>query len=68
MNKKEFVNEFGKLLNIAKSNLVSCELIEDKIGEIVIVTCGNGHKYRVNVTGNGLAAIMCDVLKAVAYK
>jgi hypothetical protein len=70
---KQFVIELGKLLNIAKPHLVSCEYklgeeLHQPDGEFVIVTCKNGYKYEVNVTACTLTAIAEEVFRAMMSK
>ena len=92
--KKNFVAELSKVLNIAKPHLVSCEfklgdelppekrwvelvengeviskqIEEQPTGEYVIVTCNNGYKYKLNVSGNSLAAIGEEVFTKMVCK
>ena len=69
MDKKPFVNELGKVLNMAKPNLVSCEYVSSDDGEeYVFVTCENGYQYKVNVTADNLTGIMVDVINAMQHK
>ena len=75
IQKKDFVAELGKVLNMAKPHLVSCEyklgeeLDPDQPGgEYVIVTCSNGYQYKLNVSCNSLAAIGEEVFTAMVCK
>ncbi len=94
IQKKNFVAELSKVLNMAKPHLVSCEykfgeelplekrwyefvengkvvskqVEEQPSGEFVIVNCANGHKYRVDVTANSLAAIAMEVFTKMVCK
>jgi len=36
--------------------------------ELVIVTCANGYRYILFVTGNSLNAIAAEIFNAMAYK
>ena len=80
----EFVKKCGELLNIAKPNLVSCELklgkdiidIPAKFGhptiapdeEYVVVTCENGYTYNLCVEMNSLCAIASEVFSKMLHK
>ena len=73
--KKNFVTELSKVLNMAKPHLVSCEYkLGEEIdtdhpgGEYVIVTCENGYQYKLNVSANSLAAIGEEVFVKMACK
>jgi len=77
----DFVQKCGELLRIAKPNLISCEL---KLGkdiphkayepcyapddEYVVVTCENGHTYKVCVEANSLNAIAVAIFTSMAHK
>ena len=72
--KKQFVAELGKLLNMAKPHLVSCEYklgeeIDKSEGlEYVVVTAKNDYQYFINVSANSLAAIGEEVFRAMCCK
>ena len=67
-NKKEFVSKLGKLLAIAKPNLVKCEYLNKNGNEYVVVTASNGYEYIINVTSDSLAAIVLDVFGKMICK
>lgn len=72
---KNFVDGvFSDMLKAAKPNLIKAELVrgldikpspyefiipED---DYVVITCENGHQYKVNVTADSKAAIVYDVM------
>ena len=91
--KKNFVAELSKVLNMAKPHLtceyklgaemkpekqwrefiengqvINKQVTEQPVGEYVVVTCSNGHKYKIDVTCNSLAAIGEAVFKAMVCK
>jgi len=81
LDKKEFVNQCGKLLMIAKPNLISTTYMQgneiktakewDKIvsdAEYAVVACENGYHYYIDITANSLCAIAEAIFKAMAYK
>lgn len=71
MSRKEFVEiELTRILNIAKPNLIKCEhiVIDNDEGEICKVHCENGYNYKIDITGDSLAAIVLDIFEAMAYK
>lgn len=84
MNKAKFVEKCGELLNIAKPHLVSCKLVkgsEIKVSELmkqherympdddyVLVSCENGHTYKICVEANSLAAIAEEIFRSMAHK
>lgn len=84
MDKREFVEKCGELLNIAKPYLVSCKLVkgsEIKVSELmkqyerympdddyVLVSCENGHTYKICVEANSLAAIAEEIFRSMAHK
>ena len=75
IQKKNFVAELSKVLNMAKPHLVSCEYkLGEELdpnqpgGEYVIVTCENGYQYKLNVSANSLAAIGEEVFTKMVCK
>ena len=80
MTRQEFVKECGKLLNIAKPSLLSCELVLGrdmpkraathyiKEDEYVLITCENGYTYGLPVDGNSLVAIAEEIFSSMAHK
>jgi hypothetical protein len=80
MSRQEFVKECGKLLNIAKPSLLSCELVLGKDmpkrtgthyiegDEYVLIACKNGHTYGLPVDGNSLIAIAEEIFSSMAHK
>lgn len=73
LEKKAFVAELSKLLNIAKPHL-TCEfklgeeIDKDQGGEYVIVTAKNGYQYKLDITANSLACIAEEVFKSMICK
>lgn len=73
LEKKAFVAELSKLLNIAKPHL-TCEfklgeeIDKDHGGEYVVVTAKNGYQYKIDVTYDSLACIAEEVFKSMICK
>jgi hypothetical protein len=53
---------------IENGEVVKKQVEEQPSGEFVIVTCANGHTYRVDVTANSLVAIGEEVFKKMCCK
>ena len=81
MEIKEFVHKCGEILSAAKPHLKSCEYkngaeITDatefdrivKDDDYVVVTCENGYKYYVDVSGSSLCAIAEAIFSKMAHK
>jgi len=79
VSRAEFVRKLGELLNMAKPNLVSCELKQGKDisdewetfvpeDEYVVVTCENGCTYKICVEANSLCGIANDVFSKMLYR
>lgn len=74
IQKKNFVAELSKVLNMAKPHL-TCEFkLGEELdpnqpgGEYVIVTCENGYQYKLNVSADSLAAIGEEVFTKMVCK
>ena len=73
LEKKAFVAELSKLLNIAKPHL-TCEfklgeeIDKDHGGEYVVVTAKNGYQYKIDVTCDSLAYVAEEVFRKMAPK
>ena len=73
LEKKAFVAELSKLLNIAKPHL-TCEfklgeeIDKDHGGEYVVVTAKNGYQYKIDVTCDSLAYVAEEVFGKIASK
>ena len=71
LEKKAFVAELSKLLNIAKPHL-TCEfklgeeIDKDHGGEYVVVTAKNGYQYKIDVTCDSLACVAEEVFRKMA--
>lgn len=73
MEKKKFVAQLSKTLNMAKPHLTCEYKLGEEIGkgkgdEYVVVTASNGYQYFVCVTANSLAAIAEEVFRAMICK
>ena len=72
--KKNFVAELSKVLNMAKPHLTCEYKLGEELdqnnpgGEYVIVTCSNGYQYKLNVSANNLAAIGEEVFVKMVCK
>ena len=73
LEKKAFVAELSKLLNIAKPHL-TCEfklgeeIDKDHGGEYVVVTAKNGYQYKIDVTCDSLSCVAEEVFRKMASK
>ena len=73
LEKKAFVAELSKLLNIAKPHL-TCEfklgeeIDKDHGGEYVVVTAKNGYQYKIDVTCDSLVCVAEEVFRKMASK
>ena len=73
LEKKAFVAELSKLLNIAKPHL-TCEfklgeeIDKDHGGEYVVVTAKNGYQYKIDVPCDSLACVAEEVFRKMASK
>jgi len=84
LSKAEFVQECGKLLNMAKPNLLECEYAlgkniglsktEKLIGQVVVpedeyvLVNFDSGRYIINVTANSLCAIAKDIINKMMDK
>jgi len=79
MDKAEFVQKCGELLHISKPHMVRCDYFLGKDispkstdyfdnDEYVIVTCENGCRYILIVTGNSLSSIAAEIFSQMTYK
>lgn len=69
MDKKSFIeSELSRLLAIAKPNLVSCTYEKELNEEYVVVHCDSGYIYKICISANSLAAIVCEVFTKMMYK
>lgn len=66
MDKKTFVEEkLSEVVSIATGWVDHLEYIEDGYDETVIIVCGNGYRYNVNVSADSESAIVYDVIKEI---
>ena len=76
----EFVRKCGELLNIAKPNFVSCEIMYGidipkrpvvtfhPDDQYVVVTCESGFTYEINIEACSLAEIAAEIFLKMLYK
>jgi len=68
-SKKQFIAELEKVFILGQPHFVSLEYFhEQDKGEFVIAKCENGAKYKVDVTGDSLPAMVYDIYLALRCK
>lgn len=60
LNKKEFVENLGKLLSYTREPVIGCKLINNDIVEVLL---DDGESRKVCIAGDSYLAIIKDVLK-----
>ena len=69
IGKPEFVKELEKVFLIGQPHFEGLEYSDEREnGEFVIAKCKNGAKYKVDVTGDSLPAIVYDVYSELRGK
>lgn len=69
--KTELMNQMSILLQMVKPHLIKCEYVKPDLeydDAYVIVTCENGHQYKIDVTANSDIAIVNDVFSKMTHK